>query len=140
MITKIPENGWIKYMNPANNETLPLGHNIGKSVKIEYICIRNYLIVSPDLGTNTCRNGEWQNPVPSCQPRCSTKTIPGPLCVAMSQPDQEPQFRSPARIGTKHRSVKYSYSLVWKTDSGRHHHNSVRQYVEKRLQLEHHML
>lgn len=78
MITKIPENGWIKYMNPANNETLPLGHNIGKSVKIKYICIRNYLIVSPDLGTNTCRNGEWQNPVPSCQPRCSTKTIAGP--------------------------------------------------------------
>lgn len=98
-VTKVPRNGWIEYAFEPRDKLSP-GEIVNSITTVNYKCLVNHLIEGPTA--NFCFQGAWRNPVPDCQPRCSTKAITGVSIVATScfLNDVEVRCSDPAQPGT----------------------------------------
>lgn len=96
-ISKVPRNGWVEY---GTGEKLSPGEIVNSLNLVEYKCLDNHLI--DGQSANYCFQGQWRNPVPDCQPRCSTKAITGVSIFAAScfLNDVEVRCSDPAQPGT----------------------------------------
>lgn len=98
-ILQIPRNGWIEEAAEPNDKLSP-GETVNPLTTVNYKCLINYFIKGKT--TNICIQGAWRNPIPDCQPTCSTKAITGVSIVATSCSlnDVEVDCSQPAQPGT----------------------------------------
>lgn len=73
-VTKVPRNGWIEYTFEPKEKLSP-GEFVNSLTTVNYKCLANHVIEGATA--NFCFQGAWRNPIPDCQPRCSTKAING---------------------------------------------------------------
>lgn len=98
-VTKVPRNGWIEYAFEPKDKLSP-GEFVNTLTTVNYKCLANHIIEGATA--NFCFQGAWRNPIPDCQPRCSTKAITGVSIVATScfLNDVEVRCSEPAQPGT----------------------------------------
>lgn len=98
-ISQIPHRGWIEDPSEPHDKLSP-GEIINSFESVNYKCMADYFIEGPT--TNVCFQGEWRNPIPDCQPTCSTKAISGVSIVAIGcfLNDVEVSCSDSARPGT----------------------------------------